>query len=333
MPNISMPKPRGLACAIALLATAAVVGAPASAQTAKPEPCDGKLLVTDPAGDQTNAQQGVPTFATPENTDVLGLFFRVDGDKVTANIVISDLNTTPMSPFSATRYRAYATVAGNVQYFQALVGPGGATYSYGGQLPAVSYTEQGSTTGALFEGKPGIVQIVLPPDVGGKAGTSLVATSATTGLLTAAVPAELMTTPFYWQADTAPDGSADGPSTKPEPCAAVTTPPTVGGGPLPTTTPTIAVKGGAPSAKKASKKKSVSFSVSTSEALTAVVAKLKKGSTILASGKAAGLSGTGTLKLKLKQKKIKKGNYTLSLSGKRASGDAVSVTLKVKLKS
>src|SRR5687767_1995226 len=109
MPKISMPQPRALASAIAVLATAAVVGAPASAQTTKPAPCDGKFLITDPAGDQQLSQQGIGISPTPENTDVVGLFFHVDGEKVTANIVVSDLNTTPMSGFSAMRFRAYAT--------------------------------------------------------------------------------------------------------------------------------------------------------------------------------------------------------------------------------
>ena len=333
MPKISKPQPRGLACAIAVLASVAVAVAPASAQNAKPEPCEGKLLITDPAGDQTTTANGlVPLFATPDNTDVLGLFFRVDGDKVTANIVVSDLNTTPMAPFSATRYRAYATVSGNVQYFEALVSSSGATYSYGGQLPAVSYTQEGTTTGALFEGKNGIVQIVLPPDVGGTVGASLGATSATAGLLTAPVPAELMTPPLYFQADTAPDGSADGPSTKAVVCEAAPTTAPGAGGPVTTTTPTISVKSSAQSAKKVSKKRSVSFTFTTSEALTSVVAKLKKGSTVVASGNAASLSGTKAIKLKLKQKKLKKGSYTLSFSAKRASGPAVSATFKVKLK-
>jgi hypothetical protein len=334
MPNLSNRASR-ISSILAVAAIAAVVAAPSSAAPAKPEPCDGKLLIKDPAGDQTTTANGVvPLFATPDNTDVLGLFFRADGEQVTANIVISDLNTTPMSPFSAIRYRAYATVGGEIHYFQALVAGSDVTYSYGGELPAVSYTEQGSTTGALFEGKNGIVQIVLPPDVGGKVGTLLAATSATTGLLTLPVPAELMTPPLYFQADTAPDGSEDGPSTKPEPCAATAV---EAGGPASggavTAPPTIKVSSSAQSAKKASKKKSVSFSVTTSEALSSVVMKLKKGSNVVASGKAASLSGTGTLKLKLKQKKLKKGSYTLTLAAKRASGEAVSATFKVKLKS
>ncbi|MEA2271492.1 MAG: hypothetical protein QOI98_200, partial [Solirubrobacteraceae bacterium] len=269
-----MRNSRGL-CVIAAVAALALLGVPASAAPPKPEPCDGKLLITDPAGDQAVAQQGVPLFATPDNTDVRGLFFRIDGDKVTANIVISDLSTTPMAPFSAIRYRAYGTVGGNVHYFQALVTSSGATFTYGGDFQGVSYTEQGTTTGTLFEGKEGIVQIVIPPNVGGKPGSKLLATSATAGLLTVAVPPEVMLPPFYFQADTAPDASADGPTTTVEACAAP-------GAAGPTTsTPgalaTVTVNSNVGSAKKASKKHSVSLSLKSSEALTSVTGKLKRG--------------------------------------------------------
>jgi hypothetical protein len=334
MPKITKLAPRAL-CALAIAAVAALVAVPAFADPAKPTPCDGKYVVNDPAGDQGFSEEGQQVFATPENTDVLGYFYTVDGDKVMANIVVSNLDTAPM--FYATRYRAYQTVGGVVHYVQALVDSSGATYSYGEELVlpgagSTSYTNDGDTTGTLFEGANGIIQIVLPPDFGGKVGTALGATSATAGELAAPVPEEAMLPPFYFQGDTAPDASADGPTVHPQPCAAVEAGGPAAGGQLGTTTPTIAVKAAAVSAKKASKKKSVSFTLSSSEALTSVTAKLKKGSKIVASGKLASLSDSGTIKLKLKQKKLKKGSYTLAVAAKRSSGESFSATLKVKVK-
>jgi hypothetical protein len=335
MPKISKLAPRAL-CALATAALVAALAVPAVAAPDKPAPCDGKYLVNDPAGDQQFSEEGVGLFATPENTDVLGYFYSVDGDKVAANIVVSNLDTTPMSGAQATRYRAYLTTGGVIHYVQALVSSSGATYTYGEDFAGVSYTNDGDTTGTLFEGKNGIVQIVVPPDIGGKVGTALGATSATAGELMAPVPEEIMLPPFYLQGDTAPDAAADGPTAHPAPCAAVEAGgPTSGGTGQTgtTTTPTISVKATAVSAKKASKKKSVTFTLSSSEALTSVTAKLKKGSTVVASGKLASLSDSAPIKLKLKQKKLKKGTYTLSVTGKSSSGAAVKATLKVKIKS
>jgi hypothetical protein len=314
--------------ALAAAAALSLVAVPTSAgqSQAKPEPCDGKLLIKDAAGDQGATVQGVPAFETPPSTDILGLFFRVDGDKVTANIVVSDLVASPPAGFYAVRYRAYATVAGDIQYFQALVTSSGTTYTYGGDFAGVSYAEQGDTTGALFEGKDGVIQLVLPPDVGGKPGTPLAATSATAGPITAPVPPQAMLAPFYFQADTAPDGAADGPGTTPAPCAAATT--TSPGGPA-ATTPKVTLKKSSLSAKKTNSKRSATFSLSSSEELTSVTGKLRRGSTILGSGKLSKLSGTAPLKVKLKQK-VKKGNYTLALTAKTAGGSAFSSTFKVK---
>jgi hypothetical protein len=243
-----------------------------------------------------------------------------------------------MSGAQMTRYRSYLTTGDVVYYVQALVSASGAAYSYGTTFPSgedvfTTYTKQGDTTGTIFEGKNGIVQIVIPPDIGGKVGTALGATGATTGELTAPVPEEVMLPPFYFQGDTAPDNSDPGPTARPQPCTAVD----AGGptaGPAPTvTTPKISVKPTAVSAKKVSKKRSLSITVSSSEDLTSVTAKLKKGSNVVASGKVASLSGSGAIKLKLKQKKLKKGTYTLSLTAKRASGASLSATVKLKVKS
>jgi hypothetical protein len=306
----------------------ALLGASPSVAQTKPQPCDGKFLITDAAGDQGASQQGVPIFATPESTDVLGLFFHVDGEKVTANIVVSDLTPAPPAGFDAIRYRAYATVGGEVQYFQALVGSSGATYSYGGTFE-LTYTQQGETTGTLYEGKNGIISLVIPPDVGGKPGTRLAATSATAGLLTAPVPPEVQLAPFYFQADTAPNESADGPGTNPAACAPPEATPATG---VPAATPpTITLKKSALSAKKVNSKRSMSVVLRSTGDLTSVTAKLKRGSTILGSGKLASLSGSGTLKLKLKQK-TKKGSYTLAVTAKGADGAKVAKSFKLKFR-
>jgi hypothetical protein len=208
-----------IACSVAVCAFAP------AAHAAAPAPCNGKFLIADKAGDQQYQQQGNQVFAAPANADVIGVFFRVDDGKVTANLAISDLTKTLPPDFEAIRYRAYATVGDQIRYFQALLTADGVKYSYGHQPDgAPSYSEDGETTGTFFEGKNGVVQIVLPADAGGKPGTKLNATSGSIGLLkNGDAPAEAQLPPVYYGVDTAPDGAADGPSTTPVACDAPAT--------------------------------------------------------------------------------------------------------------
>jgi hypothetical protein len=263
----------------------------------------------------------------------------------------------------------YATVADEIQYYEALLTADGVSYTYGyqPQLPEVGgvvYSEQGETTGAIFEGKNGVVQIVLPADKGGTPGTKLEATSGSIGLMSIpGTPAETQLPPIYFGVDTAPDGAADGPSTTPVACDAApatggstgtggtTGGDTSGGGTSgggtsgggtsggDTGTPT----GGQPaqaselrlslakatlSARKA--KKSAKLGLRSSEYLTDVTVKLKRGSKTLASLTLPEVATSETVKFKLK-KALKKGAHKLVVSGKRTNGSAFTKTLALKV--
>lgn len=314
----------------ALCAAALVALTPAAAPAqAKPTPCGGKLLITDAGGDQAHRQQNQVVFATPPSTDVLGVFFLAQGDKVTANLVVDDVPAAPPSGFFAIRYRMYFTVDGTVRFVQALVTASGPQFSYGSEFE-VSYTEDGKTEGTLFGGKQGVVQVVIPADAGGKPGTEFKATSGTAGLLSANVPPEGQLAPFYFQADTAPDGSADGPDTRPVACEPA--PPAAG--PVAPVKPAAAAlklsAAGKVSARKANSKRSASLVLSASERLTGLTAQLKRGKAVVGTGSLKQLSGKGTLKLKLKGK-LRKGAHKLVVRGKRASGAAFTATLNVKV--
>ena len=326
----------GSATMVSLAALAIAVPA---AHAQNPVPCEGTFLIADAAGDQGYKQQGQTVFPTGANTDVVGLFFRVDAGKVTANVVLDELTKTPPDGFEVVRYRVYFTIDGTVRYLQALVNDDGATYTYGSELAAV-YTEDGETTGALFEGKNGVVQIVLPADAGGTPGTELAATSASIGLLTATVPPEAQLPPFYFGVDTAPDGGADGPNTTPAECA----PPPSGGTEPPATTPPAGSPGTQPAqaelrltlaratlkARKANAKRRATFGLKSSEELTNVSAKLMRGAKAVGTGKLAKLGESGTLALKLKGK-LKKRTHKLVLAGTRADGSKFTRTFKVRV--
>ena len=301
----------------------ALQSAPAPAADPRPEPCDGKFEIKDAAGDQGFKEQGATVVPMPSSTDVVGVFHRVDGDKVTANIVIDDMSTTPPAGFTGVRYRSYLTVNGTIRYVQALVSSGGVAYTYGSDFAGVSYTEDGATSGAIFPGKNGVVQIVIPADAGGKVGTKLSATSASVGAISLPVPPEVQLPPFYLQADTAPDGAADGPTVTPAPCAATSTPAGTGSAAV-----TLKLKSGKQSAKKANAKHSATVALKSSAALTDVVAKLKRGTTTIGTGKVAKLSGTTKVAIKLKGK-VKKGAYKLVVAAKRADGSKFKATLKL----
>jgi hypothetical protein len=335
--------------ATSLICVVAAMGAVPAANAA-PESCNGAFLISDAVGDQTYKVQGQNAAAAPANTDVVGLFFRVDEGKVTANIVMEDLTLAIPQGFQAIRYRAYFTIDDTVRYVQALATSGGVAYTYGGDFEGVAYAKDGDTTGAVFEGKKGVIQIVLPADAGGTPGTKLDATSASIGLLTiGSAPEEGQTPPVYFGVDTAPDGAADGPSVTPAECAPAAEAPTTeppGNNPTPPAeTPGSPAPGGPGSqpaatelrltlaraslaAKKANSKRSASLVLKSSEALSAVSAKLMRGSKTLGSATLAEVSGSGTLKLKLKGK-LKKGAHKLVVTGKRADGSAFTTTLKV----
>ena len=120
--------------------------------------------------------------------------------------------------------------------------------------------------------------------------------------------------------------------------AAVTPPPSTGGGttpppasepqqPQPAAAPTITVKPGKLSARKAKKK--LTISLSSDGRVNGLVATLKKGSKTVGRGKLATLNGPG--KIALKVKKLKKGAYTFRVAGRSDAGNVVAAQVKLKI--
>lgn len=317
-----------------LLAAGAAIVSLAGAGTAlakdPPVPCDGKFHIVDAPGDQVHRQQGVPVLPMPASTDVLGVFYRVDDGKVTANIVVSEVVAAPPAGYSAIRYRAYVTINGTVRFVQALVTSSGVTFTTGSELQ-ITYMDDGTTEGEIFPGKNGVIRMVLPAERGGKPGTLLEAPSATAGLLTLNTPAPTQLAPIYFQADTAPDNSEDGPETTPIACTAAPAPaPAAPVAKAKTSAPAKVTVSGKLSARKANAKRAATIKLKPSEALTGVTVTLKRGSATVGTAKLARAAGTVAVKLRLRGK-LKSGAYTLHVAGKRASGAAFKASAKLRV--
>jgi hypothetical protein len=347
---------RASLAALATAGVAAVVAAvPAAAvDDAKPAPCTA-YLVTDKAGDSVVTPFGVlPEHAGPANSDITGLFLNYragkDGKKVlTANIEIAKLDMTIPSPQDSTgglAYYAIYTSEGKVRFVRAHNQTGTAvTYGFGTIDPDTgTYTTDGTTQGAFFEGDKGIVQIDVPEAAGGKLGAKLGGVFASVdGFYGGPDDASGFNNPF----DTAPnDGNALAPNGKPYTVAECgaggtpttpTTPPPAGPDQPPTQPPSgtqelpLTVPSNLGSAKKAAKKKTLAFKATASKPITNLrIALQNSKKTIVGRAAIARLEGTKTLKLKF-AKKPKKGTYTLVASGTVDGGQA-NKTLKVKIK-
>ena len=99
------------------------------------------------------------------------------------------------------------------------------------------------------------------------------------------------------------------------------------GQPKPAADPTIDVKPGKLSARKAKKK--LAIGLSSDGKVNGLVATLKKGKKKVGSGKLATLNGPG--KIVLKVKKLKKGAYTFVVTGRTDAGNVVATQVKLKI--
>ena len=125
-----------------------------------------------------------------------------------------------------------------------------------------------------------------------------------------------------------------GPATSPAPGASPTPSATPGASPSPqpAATTTLTIKPGKASAKKITKTHKYAVTVSSSGPLTGVTARLLKGKKAIATAKLSSLSGTAKLVLKASKKtKVKKGTYSVAVSGKDAQGRVVAAGVKVKV--
>lgn len=279
-------------------------------------------------------------------------------DATTLNITIKNLSGTVPPPATSITYDAIfgGVVADTTSMVRAYIDFAGmVVFEYGHTEPlagaSTRYAVDGPTQGKLFTGADGVVQVVIPAEGGGKAGTNLTAITAETQVgRTTVVPGAVSQSPsrgLSFQNDNATIGTW-----KVEPCAAGgttppgttppgTTPPGTtppGTAPPGTTPPTTSTQSGAlpvklltKSLKKASKGKKVGLKLKASEPLKSVALRLSKGKAVFGSAKAASLSGTKTLKVKL-SKKLGKGTYDLAVAGTDAKGGRRLGTFKVKVK-
>lgn len=277
---------------------------------AKPVACL-PAVIEDPAGDATDVQ-GIGPGAT--NLDILDAFVLSDGaDKpVTVNMSIANLDRSA-PPGATTPVWNFDWVFDGTSYYIAVTSFGGGdpTFTFGQRVDAVATTVSqpiGETTGTLYEGEKGVVQVVIPPDAGGKVGSKLDGLLVRTGR-GEIIPGVGRGLQFFQ--DTAPD-AGEGPDVVLEAC------------PPPELPVTAAAKAG--SAKKAAKRKRVKLFLQATAPVTGLTAKLVKsgqGEGGAALGQATVERAEGTVKLTLKlarKPKVKKGAYDLMLEGTLADG-------------
>ena len=155
----------------ALAGLALGIGAtPALAAEPLPQPgCQG-LTFEDEAGDQGNTT--VPKQSQTDSTDILGGFLLTDPvtGKTTINVVVKDLELTVPPPFTTITWNGYVTPPGGASSFvrAQLDATGSVVYEWGAPdstLPVTRNVYQGDTTGHMFTGPNGVVQITLPPSL------------------------------------------------------------------------------------------------------------------------------------------------------------------------
>ena len=339
----------GLTAAAALMLAAA----PAHAVDAvTPAPCNG-IHQDDAAGDAKLVPQagfGLPiepgAKKGPDETDITGLFFNYragkDGKKVlTANVQVAKLSKeVPSPPDSSGGIAWYVifTYDGKTRFLRAHNMTGDeVTYAYGTIDPDLgTYTTDGETVGAFFEGANGVVQMDVPEEVGGKLGQELGGAVAIADVFSGGpddvsginnhvdtAPDDASATTPNGQAYTVTECPAAAPAAAPDAVPATpapisspgtTPPPSQGSGS--SEKPPVTVSKFIGSARKGKKGKTLRVKVRSNGSITDLKVQLRdaKGRTV-AAGALKKLNGLGTLKLKVKRS-LKKGRYTVRGSAK-----------------
>ena len=365
--------PHALIILVAAIAALMCWAADARAQGAAPAPCTG-MIFTDPEGDEDAGPDAVNPFSladmpSPLNRrgqdpylDITGAFFNyadAGGKKVlTANIKLRDLvPTVPAESYEgAVQYIADFDAIGAVEWVRAVYDGSAWAFDYGLLEEEDRPPTPTATTGRVFTGPGGVVQIDFPvvPEIAG--GLVIEGIQAITGMW---APSADGRTSLWFYSDIAPDDDEgtytveDCPAsasqtpqndtpTKPGPSPsapppASSNPPAAGGqqqpGPTHVNRTTLPFTTGKSlgSARKAAKKRRLVFKARASATITKLVVQLRKGRKVVGTAKAATFSGTRKLKLKLKSRKLKKGAYKLVATGTvdgRPLGYSRKVTLK-----
>ena len=145
-----------------MLAALLVAAAPAAAQE-RPQPCDGKPLIADAAGDQIEDPSGLGAGRPgPANADIRGVFLLHDGKRTTAHIAVAELRRDVPASGSAIYWHLDFTVGGVMRWVRAEShSDGSVAYRYGTR-DGSALTIRGTTTGSLAEGVDGVATVVIP---------------------------------------------------------------------------------------------------------------------------------------------------------------------------
>jgi hypothetical protein len=314
----------------AALAAAVAVAGPAGAADPAPTFDGCGKAVKDSPSDGTSETGGAP-----DQSEIEGAFLNADAS--TINIIIKNLDGTVPPPYSSITYDAkYDTSDGSYFVRAYLDFTGSVVFEYGHLDTTVSttprYQRDGSTQGKLFEGQHGVVQIAIPPEAGGKPGTTLKALTAETQLGETTVVPGAVPSPTRGLSAPSDDvglgsvtlGACASPATPTtSPSTPTGTPPSATqqtAGPLPVTLVSKSVKHA----------KTVKIKVRSSQPLTKLGARISKGSKVYGTGKLAKLNGNGTFKVKAP--KLRKGTYLLAIAGTDAAGNRRTASFKLKVK-
>lgn len=312
-----------------MCALAAVGPATAGAQGTAPTPGCAGILFEDPAGDQrinVLPFSGTPPTPAPakDNVDIragwIDFAFDAAGKAtVTANLQVTNLTKERESGAFGVIYNfQWVDDEGSNRFAQALIDDAGVAYSFG-TAGTDGYTTEGSTKGKIFEGPNGVISIDLPKAIAPQ-GKTLSATNASAANVYGSASAVY----FFPTND-----EAEGKDYKVGPC------PGAGGPsspePQPATPFDATAKPTTLKFKKVKKASKVSFTVDARETLASARFELRKGAKVLGSATAAAFS-KGKVALKLKKKGLKKGKYSLIVSGTRANGSPASDTIAIKVK-
>ena len=318
---------------VAVLATAALgTAAPATAREAKPTPTScADMAFTDPAGDAPTRR---------DNLDLRAGFLRYVTDSagenvLTANIQVTDLDKTLEAGAFSNLWEFRWTSGGTDLYVRLVLHSDGRVFFYYGTYAAGADpfkgdldTFRGDTTGRMFLGKDGIVEIVIPVAELKLDGERLTNPHAVSEV----IYTDRLLNAYTFVADSAPDNRTGGKAFDVVPCAAEGTPIT----PQPAGPARLNIKViiGKLSARKINKRRTLSIGLLARERTTALRVRLKRGKKVVAAGSLASIRGKRAVKLKLKGKKskLKAGTYTLQLTGRNATGQVASGLVQVRIR-
>jgi hypothetical protein len=299
--------------------------------------------VTDKAGDSANSLE--PSQAGSPSSDLTAGWISYDaaGGKATANIRVAELTLGEVdAPYNGISWEFAFTAGKGARYVRAFQDIAGITKFSWGEPRAITDDQTapragGPTTGKLFPGKDGVIQIDVPlKDMGIAAGTALKGLALEVRQwVTMPASAPTLPVPFYSPAPIY--DTATGKGMELSPCAAAPAPvaPLAGAPAPPAATSaspaTLGVKATVPKITAKKLNRARKLTVSLSGTASKLVVTLRKGGKVVGSGRLASLKGSGRLTLKLRGK-LKQGAYTLELAGDNAEGRAATGRYAVRIR-